>query len=377
MALPAQADSSCADCAPAAFEWNATYTGEIWRQTTGGIAQGGRYLDNLDATLTVDGERAFGVEGLQLFGYALYNNGQGLCDELVGAAQCVSNIEATHAAKVYELWAEWSGGDQSLRFGLYDVNSDFDSIETAGLFINPSHGIGPDYSQSGANGPSIFPVTGLGVRAARSFGSWSAQLAVVDGVPGEPDRPDRPSFRISSHEGALVAAEVSRRFESGARIGVGYWRYTADFEDLIDAHRRDDNAGAYFIAESPLFPDSTDEGVALFVRAGEAESRINPIASYFGAGLTHTTHSASGLPRQFGVAVATARSGAPWRQGQSETGAATTAHERIYEATYRIALTRWLTLQPDVQYIDHPGMDPTLDSAWIVGLRFEASLPGE
>ena len=29
---------------------------------------------------------------------------------------------------------------------LYNLNSEFDVIETAGLFINSSHGIGPDYS---------------------------------------------------------------------------------------------------------------------------------------------------------------------------------------------------------------------------------------
>ena len=68
--------------------------------------------------------------------------------------------------KLYEAWFEQTLFDDRLSFkaGLYDLNTEFDVVETAGLFINSSHGIGPDFSQSGVNGPSIFPTTSLGIR---------------------------------------------------------------------------------------------------------------------------------------------------------------------------------------------------------------------
>lgn len=43
----------------------------------------------------------------------------------------------------------------SLLFGLYDLNSEFDTQETSSIFINPSHDIGAEYAQSGKNLPSI------------------------------------------------------------------------------------------------------------------------------------------------------------------------------------------------------------------------------
>src|SRR5262245_1206686 len=162
-------------CAHAAFAddsesvvLEATYTGEILRQVSGGLATGERYLDNLDLTLAANGA-ALGLEGLQFFGYVLYNNGHVFCEELNGSAQCISNIEATRALRLYELWTEWQLGaaGQSVRFGLYDLNSEFDSIDTASLFITPSQGIGPDLSQTGEHGPSIFPETSFGVRAMK------------------------------------------------------------------------------------------------------------------------------------------------------------------------------------------------------------------
>lgn len=37
----------------------------------------------------------------------------------------------------------------------------------------------------------------------------------------------------------------------------------------------------------------------------------------------------------------------------------------------RLPVTDWLTLQPDVQYILNPGLEPNSDHALAVGLRFE------
>jgi porin len=39
------------------------------------------------------------------------------------------------------------------------------------------------------------------------------------------------------------------------------------------------------------------------------------------------------------------------------------------EFTYQLQLTQWFTLQPDIQYVIHPGMTQTLGNALVVGLR--------
>jgi porin len=68
------------------------------------------------------------------------------------------------------------------------LNSEFDAIESAKLFVNPSHGIGADFAQTGLNGPSIFPFAGLAVRLRAERGPFSVQVAALDAVPGDPDR---------------------------------------------------------------------------------------------------------------------------------------------------------------------------------------------
>ncbi|MFL6618742.1 MAG: carbohydrate porin [Povalibacter sp.] len=369
--------ATCADCAPHALEIEAVYTGELWRNASGGIDTGNRYLDNLDLTFDADGAQLFGVDGLEIFGYLLYNNGHSI-DELSNAAQGISNIESTRALRLYELWTEWKFGaqDHSVRFGLYDLNSEFDSIEAAGLFINPSHGIGPDFSQSGENGPSIFPVTSLGLRARANTGAWTFQAAVLDAVPGDPDHPDRTGMHLSSNEGALLVGEMNYRVASGVRIGTGYWRYTSDFSAIETTGSteltRSGNAGAYVLAESPLLlSNENDRGMRVFARTGFAEDRINPIHRYYGAGAVYTGLTAQRPEDQLGFAIAVAKLGAPYIEVQQSNGFSATRYEYDFELTYRLDVNEWLTLQSDVQYMRNPGMDPSLKSAWALGLRFE------
>jgi porin len=49
------------------------YAGDVLANARGGLRRGLRYLDNLDLSVEADGARIFGVDGLKLFAYAIYN----------------------------------------------------------------------------------------------------------------------------------------------------------------------------------------------------------------------------------------------------------------------------------------------------------------
>jgi porin len=74
---------------------------------------------------------------------------------------------------------------------------------------------------------------------------------------------------------------------------------------------------------------------------------------------------------QLGFAIGVATLGDPYRQALAAAGESSDSREENFELTYRIAINDWLTLQPDVQYVPHPGMNPEVRNAWLVGLRFE------
>lgn len=312
---------------------------------------------------------------LALHGHLQYTHGGGFTTRRVGDLQTVSNIDAPDGGRVMELWLEQAfGGHSSLRFGLYDLNSEFDAIDAGGLFINSSHGVGPDLSQSGANGPSIFPTTSLALR-----GEWRAQSgvlvrgAVLDAVPGDPDDPGRTHVRLD--DGALYVLETELRY-AATRLGFGGWLYGRERPALHgDGSSADRELGVYALLEHALPGHAQGgEGASVFVRVGRANAAVEQLGFYAGVGLVYDGGLSNRLNDRFGIAVGYARNGRAYRNAQATDDAATTLHETTIELAWRAQLTETVAVQPDIQYVINPGTNPSVRDAFIVGVRFEVSV---
>ena len=358
----------------------ALYTAELWRNVDGGMRRGWRYLDNLDLTLAVDAEKALGWRGASFFIYGIYNNGHAFSGDLVGDAQIVSNIETgVKAARLYEAWIEqrFAGDRASLKFGLYDLNSEFDTTDVGSLSLLSSHGIGPEFGQSGRNGPSIFPVTSLALRGEAKFGShWVARLAALDGVPGDPEHPARTAIKLSARDGALLVGEVSF-VGTATKATVGYWRYTAPFARLDNAlDRSRGNEGGYLVVEHRLLRAGAPRGdakpgLAVFAQIGLADARFNRIQRYVGGGVVYTGLLRREQDDRVGLTVARAWFGGPYRRASFAAGTTFRPAESVIELTYRTPLARWLTIQPVLQYIFDPGPNRSAGHALALGTRLE------
>lgn len=357
-----------------AAEFGMAYTGEVWSNQRGGIETGTAYLDNLDLTLLVELDETFGWSDTDVYGHILYNNSDTLSGRLVGDIQGVSNIDNTTMVSVMELWVEKAyTPDTSVKVGLYDLNSEFDAIDTAGLFINSSHGIGPDYAQSGENGPSIFPVSSLAIRIQQALTERTAvRFAVLDAVPGDPDDDNYGGIRLDSEEGALLALELTHQFERN-RVGLGTWYYTRD-TDQLDSASQATNKGVYAFTDHSFGQIGWLPGqLNGFVRVGLADANINQVARYLGAGLVLTGVLPSRPDDALGFAMASARTGDDYREQNRLTGFDTDGHETNYELTYRMQLSEPLSVQANMQYVVNPGADPALANALVFGLRLEYS----
>jgi porin len=376
MPFAAEADEGGA---VSAWDIEAYYAGDLWWNLDGGIEQGGAYLDSLDVTISWDGEQALGVKGLSAQSLVLWNNGGSISDK-VGDSFFLSNIETVEALRVLEAWVQYAPADpeRSLRFGLYGLNTEFDTTDTAAVFLNSTFGIGVDVAQSGVAGPSIFPLTALAVRGQWRFDAgWRAQAVLLDGVPGDPDRPARTAIRLSPDDGVLGVMELERN-EGGRRWVVGHWRYSAEFDELAatlpdgSPRRSRGNAGTYAFVETPLTgPIAAGREASAVLRVGRADPRFNGFLDTVQAAIVWR----GGLLRRegevFGVAVAHARNGDQALAAGLAAGDPRVRDETVFEVTWKFPIASRLTLQPDLQYIIHPGSVPGRDDALAVGLRFD------
>jgi porin len=290
---------------------------------------------------------------------------------LMGDAQVASNIETgTKAVRLYEAWIEQKIGTKaSLRLGLYDLNSEFDALDTSALFMGSAHGIGTDISQSGENGPSIFPVTSLAARFSVGVTeNVTLRAAVLDGVPGDPSRPNRTAVRLGKGDGVMLIGEVERSFDN-VRLIAGYWHYSAQF-NRNDGTKGRGNNGAYLRGETQLFAESGDatQGLAGFFRVGLADGHFNQFDAFVSGGLSYTGLFNGRHADQIGVAVARAFTSKSYRRSVTANRA-----ETVFELTYRMPLTAFLTVQPNLQYAINPNADPSIRNALAIGLRTEIS----
>lgn len=335
----------------------------------GGIERGFESPASFDLTLTLDTEAA----GLWRHGsflvYWLGNTG-GDPSRRAGDLQRASNIETTDTFKLFEATYEHSFLDDSLALlvGLHDMSSDFYATEYGGLFLNSSFRIGIDTAQVG---PSIFSTTALGARLRWVPGTPVYVLAAVyDGIPGDPREEKGTQVKFGSNDGVFAIGEIGvcGSDEDHYKLGIGGWYHSAQFEDAA-GNIRDENSGAYTVAEGQLWSDGGNRKLGVFGQAGFADSKRNRIGIYLGGGIGLAGLLPGRSEDVIGVAVAHARNGYAFLRSNPGAEDAETA----IEATYLIVPWRGIRLQPNLQYIVNPGTDRAVDDALIVGTRIQVS----
>lgn len=357
---------------------------EFWGVLNGGIQKGSNHLLNADLTIAADLGTLAGLSDAQFFIHFLGNNGESISGN-VGDFQMVSNIEGYRTFKLYQCWFEQSFPtiDLALLIGVLDMNTEFYVTPSSALFLNGSHGVGIDLGQSGLNGPSVFPNTTLALRlryAPEDAVSFSA--AVFDGRPGAPDDCNSFDLSLNGQDGYFLIGETAFEQTGVFKYAAGMWYYTGAFADICavdgleEYFERNDNAGAYLLLDRSLYSESVDGsgGLNLFVRLGMTNDHVNVVRAHVGGGLTYLGPISGRDEDELGYAFAYASFGTDFQKLNRFYGQTTSAFEAAHELTYRGALTPWLALQYNVQYIMNPSASVDVNDAVVHGLRVEISL---
>jgi porin len=379
---------------------NATYDGETVSVLSGGAEHGSTYHGSLQLQAAFDLERLFGWADTTGFLYGMVLHG-GQPDDFVGGAQGVSSITGPRGARLDEAWLQrnFLGNRVSLLGGRYDLNAEFYRLHSAALFLNSSFGMGPEFSQSGPAGPSVFPSTALAARVQyKATPELVLRAALLNAMPynraGEnAATPDGNGVLVVSEAAYLErpgnAEPRNRRLRTGRfseltpyddKYAIGLWHYTATFEDLSATaasgepvqHRG--SSGGYLLVDRLLTRSSTPPGprIAAFLQLGAGDARVNRFGSYVGAGLV-VSGLIPGRHDELGIAVASARNGSHYLEQQEQLGAPVQKSETVVELSYLAQISKSIAVQPDLQYVVHPNTDPAIRNALAFLLRFEVS----
>ena len=404
----------------AGIDLNANDTSEMLANPVGGIKQTTIYEGLLTMTLNLDLEKLVSWPGATIYGEAYQINGRGLSRSALGNLLVVSNIEALPGARLNDLWFQQELLDRqlSLRIGqiAIDDEGEFYYSQYGLNFINSTFGCPDILSTDLPSGGPCYPfaVPGVRLRVGAPTG-LNLSGAVFNGNPAPPG-PGDPQIRNSGgtnfligEGGTLAFAQLVYPFDlkpdlsaSLSDVKVGGWYHTADFSDLrrdtsgrsladptsngIAATHRG-NFGLYMVADKMLWqpPGAEARDLAGFLRVGGAPGDRNLINFEIDAGLTYKGLFAGRDADLAGIAASYGRIGGAARglSGDavlfSANGQPLRDYEAVLELTYQLSIAPWWVLQPDLQWIFHPGghvaapspapAGQLIPNALVVGLR--------
>jgi porin len=393
---------------------NLIYIGESLAVLSGGTNRRASYEGRFQLDVDTDLGTLIGWKGASTHFtvFNIHNGGFNAVDN-VGSIADPSNIDALATTRLFTAWFQYGDPEKdrvSLRLGQLAGDDEFITSQTASGLISGTFGWAGILAANMTSGGPAYPLATPGIRVkVNPTEQFAVQAAVFSGDPAGRDCNDNPQIcnrygtTFSFSGGALWMGEL--QFKRGGDLPgiykLGAWYATTDFADqrygfdvfgnvvsLADPaldrplnHRG--NWGIYAVADQKVAPIGKEGGVNVFIRSGISPSDRNLLNFYVDGGVGFTGF-APNRPKDvltFGVAYAHI---SPDAAGLDQDTLFFNGppypirdYELVFELSYQWVIAPWWIVQPDLQFIVHPGgnvpnpNDPTatVRNAFVAGIR--------
>jgi porin len=394
------------------------YIGEVLGNPAGGVSHGTIYEGRLEGVLDLDLEKAIGWTGGTFHANAYQIHGRGLSANYLGNnLMTASNIEAARTTRLFDLWLQQTlfDGFLSVRAGQIAADDEFIISQYAANFVNSTFGWPAILAVNAISGGPAYPLATPGARISLAPSKQlSFSAAVFNGDPagpgpGNPQERDASGTNFRIGDGAFSIAEAAyalnqEKVAAGlpGTYKLGGFYHTGRFPDP----REDDTGlslanpassgrpairhthfGFYLVADQMVWrkADTTDQGLGFFVRIAGEPPEGSQVKFYADGGINYKGLLPGRDNDVFGIAVAYSKISNEARGFDGDTNAFNDStrpvrnFETVLEMTYRAQLAPWWSVQPDLQFIFHPGgniaqpNDPSgtqaIPNAVVLGLR--------
>ena len=368
------------------FEFNTSFTGEFADNFKGGFKQGDAYYGLEQLSLNFNTETAGFWNGGNFFIHLLNIHGTGATAKYVGDMMVLSNIEASDFTGLFEIWYAQNIGKFMFLFGQHDMNTEFAGTKYGENFLNSTYGV---VSNIALNIPiSVYPIAAPCLLTKYYFSdNLILKIASYDGNPGTIEsNKHNMKWHLSSSEGFMNIAELQYTVinhnqngittSNGIQMGsykLGMFYHTGPFSNYYDSTKTlKGNYGIYFIADQMIIPKPSkpSEGLALMMEVGFSPPKLNLISYSIEGGIRYHGILPWRTKDFIGIAFTYAR----LSKYVLSNDVSRSFSESSIEASYKFQFANHYTIQPDFQYIIHPGALKTVPNACVGLLRFQLAL---
>jgi carbohydrate-selective porin OprB len=289
---------------------------------------------------------------------SFHANGRHSAD-FVGAEQSAAGLYGAPGIRAAELWVEERlTGSTRMRVGKIDANPDFGLVEIASGFMNAAAGYDPTFFVI----PN-YTDTRWGSELLLRKGHLRINLAVF--IPNE-------------GTGPLLMQEVGLDWQPTkwtGRVSVGFWQRTGRMASFAGVNESGAN-GTYAMGEQKFWRrerhnGKNEQSLSGFVQLGSAPSSFSAFTRHLGTGLVWNAPVAARDRDALGFEVQRGRLSDDPAAGFDQP------YETVYEAYYRVQISKQLSVSPDFQYFIHPGGVSTNQNGFAAGARLVLSLTGK
>lgn len=362
-----------------------------------------RSMTHTDLKLRTDLDKVFGWNDAVAYLNVIDDRGNG-SNAHAGSLMGVSNIEVPVATtRLFHAWVQKGFFDDqfSVLAGIYPIDSEFFAMDSASMLLHPAYGTPADLALT--NVPSVFNNAAFGLRA-----KWYSpdrtvygMGALMDGVPNDPRHPKTTAVKFG--EGTFAIAEfgwmplekshtfdfeptdpadvrlsppvaIHEKYGGTSKYAIGVWGYSRQQPDQLEVDaagesRKRRSHGGYVLAERTLFGLTSDplRNLTAFARYTFADPDTIAIDRSWNLGFKWRGPLASRPQDAIALGWTRGRLANKYRQQLTDPAKA----EEALELSWRVEVSPWLAIQPDVQRIRHPGGSAAASAVTIVGTRFD------
>lgn len=392
-----------------------TITGQLvndmlWN-TMGGISPGGADDGLLQFGAEIDLEKAIGLPGgtFKNTWFWLYGRNP---SGFVGDVNSVSGISGNPAFRCYELWYEQNltisevADAVSLRGGLMGLDAEFCIPEPALLFVNGTFAFPALMSQNLANSGPQYPMATPGVRLALHPFSWLRLRGAITQANPFSQSENLHNFNwnfgpsgglLSMNEAEVAWGEALAARVLPGKVKAGFWiqngpsptlpeqwsfgppssvAYCTGFYGLVEQvlyrpeeKERPTGAKKAVLPSKEVADDVPKKGLESYFRVGFSPQPASPLSIYTDAGLVYTGLLPMRPEDKLGLAFCYGEVSQSYRSLGNSQGIPGPSFESVVELTYSLRLTPCIALQPDIQYVLHPGGSRQNGNALVAGFR--------
>jgi porin len=364
------------------YSFYAYYNAIVAGNVSGGNGSGTALAGDLYAGLTVDLHKAMGLDGWTFDLSGIDRSGASIDDD-VGGIYSVMQLVGGQTYFLYNVSLEkrWADGKYSLKFGRITATDDF-----AG---SPFYG----YYLSNSIDGQIRAVLFDGVMTSYPFGVWGARFQYT---PSEGFRaklgvyqltenmwdPDYhgTDFAFRDSDGVSVMGQLEWSWKSQGRPGhfnLGFNAVSFPMPDFDSDSTTNPFFRYYAQADQQVSAEAPGSGQGLYLFGTLAytdrqQPALVPFQTSLGAQYVGPIPGRNQDRLIFGTTYG--RLSEDYAAEQAALGNGNPDYEWIFELGYRIQLTKFAYVQPDIQYVHQPGGTGDIPDATVIGMQLGVSL---